>query len=236
MARTVASVRRKLNYSRRRRSVIPKAIATRTQTPKPAGFTLGYLGFPKMLKVKQRYVGAPVQLNCIGGAFSTYVWRANSVYDPDFTGTGAQPLYTDTLFGIYEHAVVVGSRIRLQIQFAQGTVGPCIGCLWTDSNSATTAASISHVSEYGKNPTINFGGPNDSGKTFFHKKWSAKKTFGGSVLSNPSLQCTDSANPTEETYYKFSFNTVDSSTVTIYITAIQEFLVVYKELKEIARS
>jgi len=38
-------------------------------------------------------------LASVSGALTTYTYRLNSLYDPDFTGSGGQPLYYDTLLG-----------------------------------------------------------------------------------------------------------------------------------------
>lgn len=208
---------------------------TSRRNPRPSR-SLGALGFPKMLKVKHRYVGAPVQLNCVAGTMGTYIWSANSLYDPDYTSSGHQPMYFDQMSLIYNHYVVIAAKITLRIQTSEDPLGPMIGCLWIDDNATTTATSISHVAEFGKNPIKNFGGPNTDPNTMFSRKWSAKKTFGAGTLANNSLQGTAGGDPTEVSYFKFSYNTVDATSATIYITAVLEQVAVWKELKEIAQS
>lgn len=49
------------------------------------------------------------------GLASDYVFRGNDLYDPDFTGIGTQPLFTDQLFGIWGYASVRSSSIMLQL-------------------------------------------------------------------------------------------------------------------------
>lgn len=43
-----------------------------------------------------------------------HVFRANQLYDPDFTGTGHQPRFFDQLAAIYRVYRVMGSKIRVQ--------------------------------------------------------------------------------------------------------------------------
>lgn len=44
-----------------------------------------------------------------------YYFRGNSIYDPDYTGTGAQPVGFDQLSVFYSRYNVVGSRIEIKI-------------------------------------------------------------------------------------------------------------------------
>lgn len=198
--------------------------------------SLGVLGFPKMLKVCHKYVSAPAQVNCTLGAMATYIWTCNGMYDPDITSTGHQPLYFDQMALIYDHYTVIGSRIDINVQTSEDPIGPSIGVLWIDDDSGTTATNVSMVSEQGFNPTKNIGGPNHNPSVFFTKSWSAKKTFGGSVIGNNDLQGTAAANPTELSYYKFSYNTIDTSSATLYVTARITYIAVWAELKEMAQS
>lgn len=199
-------------------------------------FSLGSLGFPKVLKMKHRYVGAPVQLNCTTGAMATQVWSCNGLYDPDITNAGHQPLYFDQMAVIYNHYHVIGSKITIKVQTSEDPVGPSIGCIWIDDDASTTATNLSMVGEQQRNTLRNFGGPNSNPNTTWVKKWSAKKTFPGSVMSNNDLKGSASANPTEQSYFKFSYNTLDVSSATIYITAVMEFVAIWNELKEVAQS
>lgn len=45
-----------------------------------------------------------------------YAWRLNSVYDPNFTGTGTQPFQYDTLTTIYNNYLVVACDLSVRIR------------------------------------------------------------------------------------------------------------------------
>lgn len=51
----------------------------------------------------------------LGGIADT-VFRANSVYDPDYTGTGHQPLSHDQWGQLYHKFTVMGSKVRVFFQ------------------------------------------------------------------------------------------------------------------------
>lgn len=104
VARGVKS-RRRLALSRRSR---------RYRSYRPSRRTLIRSGFPKRLTVKLAYVDS-ININPPQGpdGFGTYVFRANSVYDPDFTGTGHQPMMFDTYMALYDHYQVKWSSIKV---------------------------------------------------------------------------------------------------------------------------
>jgi len=70
---------------------------------------------------------------------SAQVFRANSLYDPDYTGTGHQPNGFDQLIAAYNHYTVVGCRIRvsqLQIGTGGGNIEPGFLVLaWSDTGT-----------------------------------------------------------------------------------------------------
>lgn len=56
------------------------------------------LPFPPVKYVKFRY-STLVQLSPVSGAIAVHSFTLNGLYDPDYTGTGGQPRYFDTLVG-----------------------------------------------------------------------------------------------------------------------------------------
>lgn len=70
-------------------------------------------GVPDRLYVKLRY---REQLNFaqLAGALSTNVYRGNSLFDPDFTGTGGQPYFFDQWSALYSTYTVLASSIQVR--------------------------------------------------------------------------------------------------------------------------
>lgn len=48
--------------------------------------------------------------NFTAGNANVHTFRANSIYDPDYTGTGHQPFYHDELAQLYSNYVVIGFK------------------------------------------------------------------------------------------------------------------------------
>ena len=81
---------------------------------RPSRRTLVRSGFPKKITVKLAYVDTVVIDPPAGpDGFGVYVFRANSCYDPDYTGTGHQPMMFDTYMAIYDHFQVKWSSIKV---------------------------------------------------------------------------------------------------------------------------
>lgn len=71
-------------------------------------------GFPSSKSVKMRYVDS-IQLNPGAASVANYQFRANSIFDPDLTGTGHQPLGHDEWQLFYNHYVVTSAKITVQV-------------------------------------------------------------------------------------------------------------------------
>jgi hypothetical protein len=61
-----------------------------------------------------------------GAVRGTYVFRGNSLFDPDYTSTGHQPRYFDTYSTIYSRYRVYGSSIRIEALNAAASGGALI--------------------------------------------------------------------------------------------------------------
>lgn len=74
------------------------------------GLSATDFGFPDRLRTKVQYCDV-VQLTASAGNPAVYQFRMNGLYDPDYTGTGHQPQWTDQLFAVYNRYVVNNARI-----------------------------------------------------------------------------------------------------------------------------
>jgi len=59
-----------------------------------------------------KYSDVQVISNTVGSGFTTWVLRPNSVFDPDLTGVGHQPLRFDQLAAMFQQYRVRGATIR----------------------------------------------------------------------------------------------------------------------------
>lgn len=79
-------------------------------------------GFSDMTSARLTYVDTLVLAPT--ATHTSYSFRGNSLYDPDYTGTGHQPLYFDQYSEIYNKYRVMGCSIRI------------------DTNNASTASAL----------------------------------------------------------------------------------------------
>lgn len=62
----------------------------------------------------------------ISGVAQQYTYRGNSLFDPDFTSTGHQPMYYDQYISVYEKYRVYGSSIKITVvNIGTTTDSPC---------------------------------------------------------------------------------------------------------------
>lgn len=193
------------------------------------------LGFPKRMTMTHKYCEKLTLNTGAGGIITYYNFNANSVYDPNSTGTGHQPMYFDQLMAIYDHYCVIGSKITVKVVKTDSAVAaPSTWGIYINDDS-TGAADLKAALEQtsGKHKVITVSEP----RCILTHKWSAKKAFGGSVLANTELQGTASANPTEYQCYTLWVDSSTSATQTTHEIDVEiEYIVVYKELKDIGSS
>ncbi len=69
---------------------------------------------PKVRKLLRYHTSA--SLTSASGVVTTYVFRANDLFDPDYTSTGHQPMGFDQMMTFYNHFAVESARIKVQFK------------------------------------------------------------------------------------------------------------------------
>lgn len=224
--------------SRKKRAVAYKRIAKK-QGNKVVRFErpLAVLGkgFPKKMLITHKYVQTNVLSNS-AGAINYQTFSANNMYDPDSTGIGHQPLYFDEMSAVYNHYVVIGSKITVK---SAGSITTGSGSNFTpvlvalQIHSASTPSQTSPVILAEQNQAIvKLMGPGQDTAFTLTKRWSAKKFFGKGVLANNALQGSSAGAPSEQSYFTISTRPVDLvSTTSLSFLVTIEYIAVWKELK-----
>lgn len=118
------------------------------QFPRSVNF---YQGMPRRVSMKMKY-----SANFLLSPTTTVtrqVFRANGLFDPDFTGTGHQPYYFDEMAALYNSYVVTGCNVeaRFVAQQANPTeatvLNANIGMRWLLDLSADSGLDISQLGE-----------------------------------------------------------------------------------------
>lgn len=221
----------KLTKSSKKQKTAPKKKVGQVvkSSKMPTHCYFGLQAFPPFLHNTLRYCGKTQVTLSVGTG--NYKFRANSLYDPDFTSTGHQPLYFDQLSALYDHYIVV--RSRLKIYFASATNANLVVSLYVDDDS-THQVSTDRGAEMRKGKVIT-GNPSTGPLEPISASWSALQTF-GSPIPNDNLQGTSTTNPTEESYYALYFEDMLAGSGTIYFFYEMEFDCVWEELTTITGS
>jgi len=70
---------------------------------------------PSKMRVSLPYYDVLAVDPAVGGAVTGYVFRANNIYDPDYTGTGHQPRFRDELTNIYGAYHVLNAKMSILV-------------------------------------------------------------------------------------------------------------------------
>lgn len=188
------------------------------------------VGFPKKFKFTHKYCDQ-VLLTSTSGLVTYNRIRANGMFDPDQSGTGHQPLYFDNLSNIYDHYVVIGSKITCKFMPSTTTAQVPIAVGVYVADSTVVPSTFVAFVENQKSKYAVIGGLDNPSKTVTCS-WSAKKFFGGSILANTELQGTSAADPTEQSYFDIYCCTINNNvTTTVQCIYTVEYIAIWKELK-----
>lgn len=203
-----------------------------------------YIGFPKNKIVKMRYVDTYTAV--ADDVYAQVNYRANSIYDPNHLTGGHQPLGYDQWEQFYNHYVVLGSKITVQLTSGYQANNNDSVIFWSYLSDDTTLSPISTTDtsliENGKAKYRITNGNMQIGKPIvLTTKYSAKKFFNvDDVKDNLTrLGAAFGANPTEEAYFCFgvgpiSGNTNLSGRWTFLVTV--DYIVEFSEPKELLQS
>jgi len=157
-----AGVSAGLSGGRRKRARTPARTSGSSKKPRNAWLsrTLAWRGeiIPPVLKTKLKYT-ENVYATSTGGDY-TYIFRLNSIYDFDYSGTGHQPMGHDQLATLYENYRVTGVRWQIKaFNCDAADVRPMRCSAWVN-NVVTNAASQSEAEEQpgAKNAMALWGG------------------------------------------------------------------------------
>lgn len=194
------------------------------------------LGFPKRIVCTHKYVGFR-DLTSTSGVVGTYRFAANGMFDPDHTGVGHQPMYFDNLSAIYDHFTVIGSKIVVKVVPKTATAGPGAVAIFVNDDTSTNITNVGTAVEQSSGTTALLLPVGQSTPLVLTKTWSAKKTFGGSVLGNDNLQGNSAADPSEGQFFDICYQdlTTSPTTSTVQLWVEIQYTAVWDELRDLAQ-
>lgn len=202
------------------------------------------IGFPNKQIVKMRYVQAKAFSNGSSVPYIGYFWSANSIYDPDASGTGHQPLGHDQWSAFYNHYVVVYSKCSVSFikTGTGGTVQPLNVGIHLVDDASYSPADMETVLEQGlaKFKALSTSGNMGNQRTIVKHSYSPRRFFNITNIRDniKTLGASFGAGPTEQAYYLVLVGNPIGDSVIDGVTAIVtiDYYVAMSEPKELAKS
>lgn len=193
-------------------------------------------GMPTTRVAKLKYAQV-MSVSSASGIIGEQRFSANNIYDPDVTGTGHQPMGHDQWAALFNHYVVLGSKITVNFCDSDSTTTPThVGLYLSDGKTLSYTAGYEYIEA--RKGAFRLIVPNEGKRHRLVNKFSAKKFFNvKDVKDNLSrLGAATGASPTEQSFYHIWVQTLDSSTNTIRCVVEIEYIVLYSEPKDLSVS
>lgn len=216
-------------YRKRKRYAQPKALS------------MGARVFPKTMMRKLVYYIPLTAAYGLQG--TTYVYRANSLHDPEFAVLGHQPRGYDQIMAFYKRYTVMSCKMTVTSNWCDGNGArdPLNIIIATrDTSTAYTGSEI--MNSYLENPdrTLRTLGPVQSRPTITTRSLSVKKRLGVSnVMDTQELGALLGENPAKEVYFHLHVGPVDPAVLATENVTHQirlDFIAVFSEAVTIGQS
>lgn len=193
---------------------------------------------------KHRYVETALSLIGTGLAPVSHVFRANSVYDPDLTSTGHQPMGCDQMAVFFHHYTVIGFKAKVTFRQDQNVSTLLLLCLDAANTALDSASLYERRLEEGTCKSIVLNGANQYSVIMPSLSYACNpnKFLGISgPMGNADVRGTSGGigvgdNPEEECYFKIGACPLAAANVGVTCTIQLEYTVVWTEPKVATQS
>jgi len=190
-------------------------------------------GFPLKLMTTLRY-HTNMTLASTAGSVAQYGFRWNSIFDPDLTSTGHQPLYRDTFAGIYDHYAVVSARASIFVNNASTTIAQI--AVSTDDDGSPTST-YDTFCEQNLGTRVLLGSINSGSNDFaFSLAWDCKKVLGIDPYASELYKTSVTANPDEQSVLWITNVAYESGSASVGCDVMIEYDVLFTELATATQS
>lgn len=219
-----------------KRRKTPRGYVAATQNPRvPRGLARGQNPLPFKSITKLAYNQQITLTGGSAGAIAVKVFNAASLFDPDYSGTGHQPLGFDQIMPMYDHYVVLGSKMTVRFANA-GTAAAILGV--SGNAVVTLKTSASHYIEAGATSHMVSSLNNTGGNPVVSQGYSPKIHLGiDDPIAADKLQGTISANPTDGWFYHVFAEPINASeTASAYADVTIVYTCAFIEPVQLAQS
>lgn len=208
-------------------SLVEKSVYTGTGSGKLAGF-------PQNKRVTLRY-SAEISVASPGpGLAAGHVFRLNSIFDPDLTGTGHNPLGYDQWLAIYNNYHVVDARIKATRTYTTtGAVAPSMMCIAVVDRTAALETDTQTISERQDYSAMVQTGDADQGIQVSRQTVNMSKFFGvKDVADDADLGAVVTQNPLKSCLAAVTFCSINNNQFGTALALVEiEFDIVFTDPK-----
>ncbi len=191
----------------RKRSKVQKVVVVKPKRKRRGPKITNRLLSNKPITVKMRYVDL-ITLDPGAGAIVSYVYRANSIFKPDFANTGHQPLTRDQWALLYNSYRVLKSTVKVTplATTISNVVSAVYGVMIKDTTTLTYASAQAIIEDPRNRNKWGITGFNTlqsskTNKSVFHK-WSNRRLD----LESRDNTVDQGSNPTDNTQFAEYFH------------------------------
>lgn len=191
--------------------------------------------FPTLRIAKLKYC-EQITMNPGIGSWASYLFRANSCFDPNATGTGHQPMGFDQWSALYTHYTVLASKITVRFGY-NGAVDQSpmiILCRLQRDATLFNVETLGEIMETARTSNTSYANYYATGALSrpLRRSFNAKRYFNvGDVRDNSELKATTGSNPQEGAFYNIGCRSLatayDGSVMDVIVTV--EYTVSFSE-------
>lgn len=171
------------------------------------------------------------------GVAAHYFFSANSLFDPNRTGGGHQPLKFDQIMAMYDKYHVTGAKIIVKALNLSSTEPVIVGVRLLNDNTSTS--SVAEIIENGKGKHCILAPAGQDGSTAtLVETFSARKFFGVSnPLDEDTIQGNQTNSPSNEAFFDVFVHETNSLAIpTVRFIATIQFVSHFTERKNLTIS
>lgn len=174
--------------------------------------------FGSSFKFHTRYVSLANSLDVsAGGQPVSHFWSLNSLYDPDVSGIGGQPLNFDTMMKeFYDHYVVIGAKAYVDFHNTDSITAQTVALRIKDT--ATVDNDLAKAIENGLTNYTTLGQRSSGANKRLTAGVNLSKFFGRKVLQGDKYQGTYTSSPTDQCYLQIIAAPMDLATNTTKVS------------------
>lgn len=171
----------------------------------------------------------------IAGIPVNRIYRLNSLFDPNYSGAGHQPIGFDQIMPMYDHYTVIGARVKITASNLDRDPQRVILQI---KDGVTTSTNIAEMMENGRTRSLMLSGSDAGGSTKnITVNYSAKGFFGRNPMDSDKQQGNISSSPLEGAFLHITVAPIeaDNSGKVIFTITI-EYIAILTEPKQLSQS